>query len=380
MQLRTNMGGTTFNWLFLEGTEGALELSGDPLCSYSQFLKVVSGQHFSLVPKRYGRLSEHFVSSSFAAPLLMPRARLKSNLQEAERLLASSLVTDEDRHYLTNWCRVQDFLDAMQPAMVDAVALRTLVTERDAEGSKTLLSFLPDRSGFAARVRYSTCDTVTGRAKVVCGPQVLTAHHGVRKCLRSSFNGGAVLAIDFTSVEPRVALTVAGQSASEDVYSEVLEEFPEMSRPTAKLVTLAALYGGRETRLTGIVGDLGQARKAMSFVRAHFRVEELERRLADQAANSIVRNVLGRPLREATKNPRIRTNHFLQSSAAELAALLFAELCDKFPEGLRPLFVIHDALLVDVGPQVAEEFAATAKKIVWKGTPMPVKIETLSPI
>jgi hypothetical protein len=239
--------------------------------------------------------------------------------------------------------------------------------QRDSETSKALRSFLPDETGFANKVTYNLSDSLTGRAKVASGPMILTAHQDVRKCIESSYKGGQILSVDFRSIEPRVALLFAEINAPDDVYSDLLDEFPGIDRQAAKLATLVALYGER-------------ARKSVSFVRAHFRVDNLERKLAEQAEKGVVRNILGRPLREATKNPRIRTNHFLQSSAAELASLLFAELCSKFQAGIRPLFVIHDALIVDVHPDVLQKFEQEANSITWNQNRMPVKIERLSPI
>jgi DNA polymerase I-like protein with 3'-5' exonuclease and polymerase domains len=186
-----------------------------------------------------------------------------------------------------------------------------------------------------------------------------------------------VLTVDFTSIEPRVALLSVGKLAPEDVYSDILEEFQGIGRQTAKAVTLIALYGGQVNRLSGVVGDTEKARKAVSFVRSHFRVNELEAKLSRQAELGLVRNIFGRPLREATKNARVRTNHYLQSSAAELAPTLFSELCQKFSHGVRPLFVIHDALVVDVAADVEHEFRQQAVTIAWDGSRFPVKIEKL---
>jgi hypothetical protein len=42
------------------------------------------------------------------------------------------------------------------------------------------------------------------------------------------------------------------------------------------------------------------------------------------------------------------------------------------------LFVIHDALIVDVSASCDSLFQEEAKKMEWKGSPMPVKIELLS--
>jgi len=380
MQLTANFGSSSFSWQANDSLPGSLELSENPHCSFRQFLKILSGQQFDLTPPKYAKLSEAFVSASQVVPLLMPKQSLKFSLQRAESLLQDALLLDGAGDYLQEWSKAFDFLQSMKRAKIDRKALERLMQERDAETSRTLRSFLPDDSGFAKRTTYNVADSLTGRAKVASGPLVLTAHHDVRNCVRSAYEGGQVLSVDFRSVEPRIALIVAGRSAPDDVYSDLLEEFPNLDRSAAKLATLVALYGGQVNRLSEVTGDPGSARKAVAFVRSHFRVDDLERKLTAQAETGAVRNVLGRPLREAAKNPRIRTNHFLQSSAAELAPLLFSELCQKFPNGVRQLFVIHDALIVDVHPDSVENFTAEAESISWRGNRMPVKVERLHPI
>lgn len=378
MQIQASLGPTKFNWLFLEDVEGQLEITGDSLCSYNQFLKIMTGETFDIVPTQYQRLSELFVSSSFVAPILMPKNELKQGLKKAENMLKKAVTSSEDICYLKNWSKIINFLGSMKSAKIDRDALEFLMKENDSELSKNFLSFMPDASGFAKKVKYNTCDGITGRIKVSSGPRILTSTHEVRNCLRSSYEKGSVISVDFTSVEPRIAMIATNKQAPEDVYLDLLEEFPELDRQVAKIATLAALYGSKANKLSEVVGSLDQARKAISFVRAHFRVENLERMLEVQASGGLVRNLIGRPLREATKNPRIRTNHFLQSSAAELSIMLFSDLCEKFHDGIRPLFIIHDALLVDIREDVLELFCEEAQSITWHDSPMPVKIETLS--
>lgn len=379
MLIDVDFGNNCLSWQFDEKIEGELTISEDANCSFKQFLRISSGQQFELTPAKYLKLAQHFVASSFVAPSLMPRHELKAALKRAEEMLWISLNDENNRKYLKHWLKINDFLSSMKRAKVDVQALNQLVHQKDAESSKTLQSFYPDESGYAKKVIYNMSDSVTGRAKVMSGPQILTTMHEVRSCIRSSFNDGKVLLVDFRSIEPRIAMITVGKQAPDDVYADLLEEFPDISRQAAKLATLVALYGGKDNRINGVLGDLGRARKAVSFVKSHFRVEKIERMLQEQADLGMVRNVLGRPLREAVKNARIRTNHFLQSSAAELAPLLFAELCKKFSRGVRPLFMIHDALIVDVESSMLEKFNQEAEKIEWNENKMPVKVEILSP-
>lgn len=376
MQVDVPMGKEMFSWSFHNEVAGNLLLTDSQSCSFNQFLKIMTGDHFELLPAKYSKLSQNFVSSSFAA-MLMPKNELKKTLKKAEHLLEQSVKDELDKDYFTKWTKIHQFLFTLHRAKIDATALSNLMKELDAESSKTFQSFLPDSMGFAKKVNYSTSDTVTGRIKVSSGPQILTVRQDARNCIRSSFSEGSIQMIDFTSIEPRIALIEVGRQAPVDVYSELLEEFPRLSRDAAKLATLVSLYGGRVNRLAEIVDNIDDARKSVAFVRHLFKVDELERRLEKEAQNGVVRNAIGRPLREATKNSRIRTNHFLQSSAAEISILLFDEICEQLKDGLRPLFVIHDALIVDVRNDRLDELLNITNTIQWKGNKMPVKIECL---
>jgi len=253
-----------------------------------------------------------------------------------------------------------------------------LIEKRKDQNPKNFNSFNPQNDGFAKKVVYNTSSTVTGRLTVVSGPQILSTDHSVRSVLRSSYDGGKIYSIDFTSIEPRIAMILGNKSIQQDVYQDLLEEFPDLTRDQAKLITLTALYGGSELKVSETIGSIQLARKAISFVRYNFGIDELENRLEKEANSGLIRNVLGRPLREATKNKRVRTNHFLQSSAAEVSILLFSELCEKFNKGARPLFVIVDALIVDVSPDKDEEFIKQSQSIMWKNISMPIKIEEIS--
>lgn len=378
MNIEVLLGNKKFNMLVLEEHDATLELTDDELCSFKQFTKIVTGNEFNLLPQKYTKMSEIFVSSSYAAPLLIPREDLKASLAKAEDLLKSVFDSRDNFDYLQSWLQIKKFLDGLHRAKIDAGSLRDLISARSENDTKTIESFLPARDGFARPIKYNMCGTVTGRLTVESGPHVLTAHHSVRNCIRSSYQHGKIYYVDFTSMEPRIAMIVAGKRAPEDVYNDILEEFPDLSRESAKLVLLTALYGGQPAKIAESIGDISLAKKALSFVRSHFDVPKLERNLADQAESGIVKNALGRPLREAVKNQRVRTNYFLQSSAAELSILLFSRLCSRFPEGVKPLFVIHDALIVDVSQEVDSDFLSAACGLEWSNSPMPVKVEVLS--
>lgn len=376
MRIELLLGSSKFQCSDLGGPDGLLEITGEPTCSFSQFTKILLGESLELVPQNYQKLSEHFVSSSYVAPLILPRNQLEKSIRRAEHFLQKTLKNDQDSSYLAHWIKIDSFLKSLHRATIDAEELRSLA-EGMHEGQKRVAeSFLPSSGKKSKKIVYSTSNSVTGRLTVDSGPQILTATKAVRSCIRSSFKGGNVYEIDFRSIEPRVAMITAGLEAPEDVYQDLLEEFPDLTREAAKAVTLTALYGGQPARVSEMVGSLGTARKSISFVRSHFRIESLERQLQTAAERGLVRNAFGRPLWEATKDPRIRANHFLQSTATELALLKFSEICEKIA-GAKPIFVIHDALIIDVPQDLDGEFKKAVNSVSWQGSPLPMSFHSL---
>lgn len=380
MDIIANFGESQISWKAFEHVSGAIEVSTDPNCQVNEFLKIITGRDFTFLPPEYQALTTHFVSSSQIAPRLMPKERLKASLKEVEETLDNVFASNESKSYFYEWSKIHAFIQKMKPAKIDVNALESLISSLGGDAAHALRTFMPISNEMLPAVRYSTCGSATGRLTVESGPSILTADHRVRNCLRSSYSSGKIVMVDFVSVEPRVAMVSVGMTPPEDVYDDILEEFPSLTRKAAKLVTLAALYGSGASRLSEIAGSVSDARKAVSFVKSHFRVDRLERQLSEMAETGTIRNIFGRPLLLAANNPRVRTNHYLQSSAAELCVLLFSELCQGFKSGVRPLFVIHDALIVDLRSDVEESFLQQAKSITWKNGRMPVKIETLSPI
>lgn len=377
MHIELLLGSSKFKCSDLGGPAGSVEITGDPACSFSQFTKILLGESVEIIPQNYRKLSEHFVSSSYVAPLILPRNQLEKSIKKAENFLQNTLQNSQDSLYLEHWIQIDSFLKSLHRATVDTEKLKSLLGGVQEGQKRVIETFLPTSGKKSRKTVYNTAGSVTGRLTVESGPQILTAPKALRSCIVSSFSGGTVYEIDFRSIEPRVAMIAAGMSAPDDVYQDLLDEFPSLTRDAAKAVTLTALYGGQPARVAEVAGDLATARKSITFVRSHFRIERLERQLQTAADSGMVRNAFGRPLREATADPRIRTNHFLQSTAAELAILKFKEICDAV-DGVKPNFIIHDALIVDVPPELDSTLKESARSVSWQGSPLPVSFHSIS--
>lgn len=362
----------------IDGISGEFTISSSASSGSMQIFEILSGEESSFLPQKYRNFSEIFPKTDNLIPLLVPRHTLLNEIEKIKEKIESIKSSEKDRKYFEISLKIHKFLETLQPASVDIRLLEEQIEKHEVLSRSGFESFRPGKRGLARRVIYDTTGTVTGRLTVKSGPRILTTHKDVRKCIKSSFQGGKILEIDFRSIEPRIALIFSGANPPEDVYEDFLKKFPGITREIAKISTLTALYGGQINRISELMGNPVDSKRVLSFVKTYFGLDSLERKLLDQTKIGVIRNYLGRPLREATKNSRLAVNHFLQSSAAEISILLFDEICSKMGENVKPLFVIHDALILDVHPDQYENVRKICEDIYFEGIRMPVKITVLS--
>ena len=80
-------------------------------------------------------------------------------------------------------------------------------------------------------------------------------------------------------------------------------------------------------------------------------IEKLKDRLKDQWNSNAFRNYFSRPMK--TDQSRLLISHYLQSSVAEMSILMFSRFCNEHKAD--PLFVIHDALIIDANESLAKK-------------------------
>ena len=219
---------------------------------------------------------------------------------------------------------------------------------------------------------YDRVSTKTGRLTIKEGPQILTLKREFRSIFTPSSMNSRLFEIDFISLEPRVALNFAGVHASNDVYLSFIESTGiKISRDAAKLAVLCSLYGAGETRLDSLLRKESTSVTAKMLVKAvakYFRLSELRRHLFGQAkGQGLIHNYLGRPIEIDDARESILVNNYLQSSATDVAIAGFNDFAKKFAGKCRPLFVIHDALIIDVPNEHLDE----VQRYVYSGYDVP---------
>lgn len=322
-----------------------------------EILSTLSNIPIRKIPGRFTRAFKTLnhvdpVRWQFALPSGEFDAFMHGMLEDIKILLERGCVA----YYTEVFRRTRECLGALGRACIDAGRLERYIAHEPNESNRSVLqSFRPLDDGLAPRVTYNQTSTVTGRLIVESGPRILTLSKRYRDMIVSRYEGGRVLSLDFSSLEPRIILIAQGREAPRDIYAEVCETIfgGMLTRLQAKAVTISLLYGASESTIQHASGLSGaELKKAIEGITAFFGLEHLLQRLIEEAQHTGgIKNYFGRPLVIGDRRKLI--NLYAQSSAVDAALLGFANGIDEIKDKqlkIIPIFSIHDALVLDVHP------------------------------
>jgi len=337
-----------------------LEVSLSPTgrSEVADYFEILGMSDAEVLPPAYKQLCTHLKFTTLELLHAVPEQKLKDHLKKVVNSLSDIFNTSRNAEYFGNYIRIKKFLASFQRARIDVVALKKMIEMSKHEVVKsTLSSFLADDTGRVESVVYSTTATATGRLTVASGPQILTAPAEVRKCFRSRFEAGKILQLDIVSAEPKLALYAAEQHPPKDVYNYIANSILEgkVSRAQAKLITLCALYGQSARMLKRKLPVGVNPKEVIRKTKKYFKSEQLEDALRAESTNGLFRSVLGRPLQVPDDKSHFYISYYLQSSIAEGAILMFGRFIETVSMECEPLFIIHDALIVDCSDEAAKK-------------------------
>lgn len=278
------------------------------------------------------------------------RAFIKNLINQANDALAH---ISKD-YYMNTWVPQSTVLRSLHPACIDTVRYNELVNSVTTNVT-TLQSFKPDKIGFANTVDYDRFGTVTGRLTVQSGPQILTLKRDYRDVIKSSYDDGKIVYIDFAALEARILLYEAGMRCDHvDMYTYISQELfnGTASRDAIKGAVISELYGSGKHLLGEQLGIEGQELdEFVGKVKRFFKTNELKKRIKDDFVKTgYVTNRYGRKVVPSAPLDHILINSYAQSTGVDVSLLGFSSIVEKvkcFPE-VKPLFVLHDALILDV--------------------------------
>ena len=304
---------------------------------------------FSLMPREYSRMCEALGLSGPNRIKTVPLSVVKKSAELISHEISDICSLPDNAKYLKNYVSMRKFLDSMHPAVIDNHALQKLIDVQKHAGVKSNLESFRNPGS----VKYSMSSSSTGRLSVTEGPKILTAPAEVKSILRSRHKKGILLQIDLSCAEPNFALYKAGEAPIRDIYefcaNEVLDG--RVDRPTAKLILLSAIYGQSSRNLSANIPAGINAALVAKKVKEFLSIPSLEEELRAAWACGKLRNHLGRPLKSSKQ--RVLVSHYLQSSIAETSILMFDKFCSS--HDVIPVFVVHDALIIDCPTSVAEK-------------------------
>lgn len=300
-------------------------------------------------------LGEQFTEIPWHA--VLPAKKFQQALKEMISILENALHSFQSDQYYGNLMSQRKFLLDLSRAYINVSKLNAyLSTEKNQTVLNTLRSFMPASNFESSSCIYDQCNTVTGRLTVKEGPQILVLPKKYRDIIKSRWRGGKIVQVDFVSLEPRVARLASGRTAASDVYLQLSSEVfnSSLTREQCKLAVLCALYGVSKNRLSEILGTNHDAAAVIERIKDFFGVKELVDSIKPQLKNdSSFRNYFGRKIEPDRDDPSALVNYYVQSSAVDTAILGFIRLQKKIERNSLeciPLFVIHDALVLDVHP------------------------------
>ena len=301
---------------------------------------------------------------SEALPPQLFYGRVRDISEEVSSLLSVYSKTGYDKTFKE--CR--EFLRSLSRASVDSEKIYDYIRGCSSGPSvvSSLKSFLPaENEEVALEVVYSHTSTSTGRLVVQKGPSILTLPANNRDIIVPR-KRGTVFQADFVSLEPRVMKYVTGQKAPEDIYEDIRSTLfrGQVDRKIVKLATLSALYGSSHKGISKITGNVEASKNVIRRVREYFQVEYLEKTLMTLLREEkALSNYYGRPLSISDIKSNILVSHFIQSTAVDTALLGFSKLFSKMTSTkILPIYVIHDAVLVDVPVEETEYFMNVCKE------------------
>jgi hypothetical protein len=342
------------------------------------------------IDSRYESVARTVLSGSmFATPpyaLLMSQGHIKERIRKIVHQVVGYLGSIDTNYFDSTWVPATRVFDRLRPAKIDTTSWHGWML-REVGNKPIIKTFAPGTDDFAEPVEYDRFGTRTGRLTVKSGPNILTLRKDARNMITSRYQNGSIIFYDFSGQEARVVLYEAGRRCEElDLYGMMTRQLfdNQIERNVVKQAVLSELYGQGHAALGKRLGIAGEALTAfIKRIRTYFHFGKLQRHVKGGfIANGYVTNRFGRKITIDEPLDNIIFNSYVQSTAADVALLGFDCLCESvLPQytNFTPLFLLHDALIIDV------EDASKLPEVAWIKVPgyvqrWPVKLEHMTKV
>ena len=278
---------------------------------------------------------------------------------------AVSVLNDKnDAYYQKIFRPSKSVLERLERSIINPPLLARFINEDQSNQRSVLKLFLSDKEGFAPIPVYDQISSITGRLVVKSGADILRLKKEYRKILESKWgNKGKIFCLDFKSLEPRFALSLVREVNNKDVYEYIHRQIfknLDLPRTAVKLFVIAVLYGMKANSVKNRFKKAGlneniDFEEIIGKVKEIFEINQLAEKLVLEAKKvGYIKNYFGRLIKtneEIMNHPYSLVNYFIQSSCVDIAMLGFKSVVDLIDEGkmmIRPIFVQHDSIYLDV--------------------------------
>jgi len=307
-------------------------------------------------PKNYKRSFYGLIEKGIEIPWhdIMPKDKYKNEITKYVNSLKDIFLGLNISYYNNCYKRHNVLFDSLQTPAID-----TSVFISNFKNNHAIKSFVPV-NGFANKVVYDRTSSITGRLSVKSGPSILTLSKELRgKILKSRFGkDGHVYSFDYSALEPRVLLSFMGKTNIEqDIYSNLVKELNiEVPRKAIKIAIISRLYGAQDSTVETQLKELVHYPKDLiELVDEYFQIEKAKELVASNFYNEdkeVLYNLYDRPITFNNVESYKLLNYFIQSTAVDVALFGFTEIINRLnkaqTDAIIPLFILHDALILDI--------------------------------
>ena len=285
-------------------------------------------------------------STNFSLFQSMPSHKKAEYLKELKSEVKRIIAETQSNKYYKTYKSQQFLFNSLKDYTVDSKALNAYLLLESNESLKTnLLGFKNN-----AKVEYTRTDSTTGRMTSRSQANILTLPRKYRNIFKSSFEKGKILYIDFVSLEPRVMRKLGGFDCSGDIYEEIASNLEiEVDRSIIKQAVISAVYGSSKKALYSKMPK-EKVDQLCNFIHDYLKVDLCLEMAQESSEKDCRTNFWGRPLwNKGSSETNVILNNYVQSTAVDIALSGFSSLLQKLDlKKVKPLFVIHDALMIDV--------------------------------
>lgn len=269
---------------------------------------------------------------------------------------------DKQNKYSDNLKKYNSLFKSLKTSKIDILAYKAF---SEIESNESILSSIKSFKPFklyTKNITYDKFNNVSGRLVVKEGPKILTLPSRHRSILKSRFNQGNVYSIDFSSLEPRITAKLSETESGNDIYEDVLDLLSyDADRSVIKKAVISSIYGANYTSLENLSVD--KSKELFDVINNYFDFKKILEMSSNIDEFGIRRNYFGRPIWNLEENrENILINNYIQSTAVDISLLYFSDLVN-LTEKIVPLFVLHDALIVDIDDKNFDN----VKEIIKKG-------------